>query len=399
MSICVRELIPDDFRLLLISYRFVHAPSSRAKLSVTRKMLLTTATYQQIMPQFLDFLFSFGSQHHPKDFFFAGFRHETRLSQFHKSAAIPALGRSDRTLQLCYSLKTVESSSSQEDWPWSIRGIVTHHAFDLETGRANWMIVKGKGGASMKDRIMLETKPQSGTVLNKFDCIENAFSSTISTHLLQCNWSIENWRWYINYMEQEVQKITRKTLSVSVAEHPTESRPKVYLTRTQTGILEPPKKTSTAKSLAHAAPAAKTATTPAPPPVSQGPGGPPGPPPPLSSLGPPKSLDGLQPDSDFSFKDLQRIEFIEEHANEAMLVITLNSNILAALAQHYNSIVESPSCPGIIKSKCAADLRRLVDRISDIRAEFKMQRARMETLLRLLANRKALVCMETVYMD
>lgn len=341
------------------------------------------------MPSFVDFLFSFGAQHHAKDFFFAGFRHDTRLSEPEKGLDLPLLGRSGQTLRLCYSLRSVEASPDQDKWPWSIRGTATHHAFDFETGRTSWLIVKGEGGASMKERIMTETRSQNGNMLNKFDSRDQAFSSTMSTHLLLCNWSVENWRWYINYMEQEVQAITRKTLSVTVSKSPTEPKPKLLFTRTATGVLVPPKKTSTSKSLAEkrqpTAPLTKASSAP----QTQGP---PGPPPPLSTLPRPKNLDPFQPESEFSFEDLQRIEYIEEHANQALLVITLNSSILSALAQHYTSVVQSTSCPDDLKSKCVIEFRRFVDRISDISAENQTQKARVKTLLRLLADRKALVC-------
>jgi hypothetical protein len=350
-------------------------------------MLLTTTSYHQIMPSFLDFLFCFGAQHHAKDFFFTGFRHETRLCDPEKAVPIPALGRSGRYLQLCYSLRSVEASPDQEKWPWSIRGTATHHAFDFETGRTSWLMVKGEGGASMKDRIITETSSSHGKMFKKFDNRGQAFSSTLSTHLLLCNWSIENWRWYINYMEQEVQAITRKTLSVTVPKPPSEPMPKLLFTRTVTGILVPPKKVSTSKSIANT----KHSTKVAPPPPIQGPPGLPGPPPLLSTLVRPSNSDPSQASNEFSFEDLQRIEYIEEHANEALLVITLNSSILSALAQHYTSIMESTACPCDLKTKCEMDFIRFVDRISDISAELQTQKERVQTLLRLLADRKALV--------
>ena len=351
-------------------------------------MLVKTTSYHQIMPSFLDFLFSFGAQHHAKDFFFTGFRHDTRLSELEKNIAIPDLGRSGRILRICYSLRSVEASPDQEKWPWSIRGTATHHAFDFETGRTNWLIVKGEGGASMKDRIIAETSSQNGNMFSKFDSCDQAFSSSMSTHLLLCNWSVENWRWYINYMEQEVQAITRKTLSVTVAKPQVEPKPKLVFTRTATGVLVPPKKTPTSKSLTITPqPTVQLAKV-----VSALPNvGPPGPPPPLSTLPPPMNVDPFQPDSEFSFEDLRRIEYIEEHANEALLVITLNSSILSALAQHYTFIIESTSCPSELKTKCAIDFSRFVGRISDISVEIQIQKARVETLLRLLADRKALV--------
>lgn len=376
---------------------FVHAPTSRAKLRVTRKMFLTMGSYHQIMPSFLDFVFSFGTQRHAKDFHYAGFRHDTRLSGPERRIAIPALGRSGRILQLCYSLRSVETSPDQEKWPWSIRGTATHHTFDFETGRTTWMIVKGEGGVSMKERIKTETDPKNGNTPHKFGSRDQAFSSSMSTHLLLCNWSAENWRWYINYMEEQVQAITRKTLSVTVAKPPQEPPPPLLWTRTQTGHLSP-KKPPTSKSLT--APR-QQATTPSPKtaagPPAQGPPGPPGspgrpgPPPRLATSPQATNHDPFQPSSEFSFDDLRRIEYIEEQANDALLVITLNCSILQALMEHYATVMASAACPHDLKSKCAIDFNRFVSRILHIAAEMQMQKARMETLLRLLADRKALL--------
>lgn len=376
----------------LIDRRFIHAPTNRAKLKITRNMLLTVTSYHQIMPSFLDFLFSFGAQHHAKDFYYIGFRHNTHLSGPEKVVAIPELGRSDRRLQLCYSLRSVESSPSQEKWPWSIRGTATHHAFDFETGRSSWMIVKGEGGASMKERIKTETDSSKGIIFRNFDECDQAFSSTMSTHLLLCNWSVENWRWYINYIEQEVQIITRKTLSVTDTKPQTEPKPQLSFSRTVSGLLVPPQKTSSFKSPITKKPpiGLQVKMTAAPPP--QSPLGPPGPPPLLSVLPQEKNIGSSRTRSEFSFEDLQRIEQLEEHANEALLVLKLNSSVLSAIGQHYDSIMTSTSCPQYWKTKSVTDFRRFANRISDISAENQTQKARLETLLRLLKARKALVC-------
>ena len=356
------------------------------------------ASYHQIMPSFLDFVFSFGKQRHAKDFHFVGFRHDTRLSGPEKGIAIPALGRSGRILQLCYSLRSVEASPVQENWPWSIRGTATHHSFDFETGRASWVIVKGEGGASMKERIMTETSNHGGQMPYKFGSRDQAFASSMSTHLLLCNWSAENWRWYINYMEEQVQAITRKTLSVKVAKPPQEAKPQFHFTRAQTGVLVPLNKTMTSKALTaqmqrQTAPPAKKAGGP----PMQGPPGPtglaanPGPPPRLSTSHRGASSEPPPADGEFSFDDLRKIEYIEEHVNGALLVITLNCSILHALVEHYTAVMASVSCPHDLKTKCASQFRRFASRILHICTEMQMQKARLETLLRLLTDRKALV--------
>lgn len=353
-------------------------------------MLVTTTSYHQVMPSFLDFVFSFGAQHHAKDFSFTGFRQDTRLSNVEKSPPIASLGRSGRAIQLCYNLRSVEASPDQEHWPWSIRSTATHHAFDLETGLASWLMVKGEGGASMKDRIITETSSRNANALNRFGDRCQAFSSALSTHLLLGDWSVENWRWYINYMEEEVQAITRKTLSVKVTRQQTEPKPQVMFTRAVTGVLVPPKKTSTSKSATAKQQPIIPLTTIQPQP-GQGPPGPPGPPPSMSMIPKTASFDPSMHDEEFSFEDLRRIERIEEHANEALLVMTLNSSVLSALSQHYSFVTESADCPQDLKTACMVDLRRFKDRLSDIFAENQAQKARMETLLRLLADRKALV--------
>ena len=374
---------------------FVHAPHSRAKLRVTRKMFSTMATYQQIMPSFLDFVFSFGTERHAKDFHFVGFRHDTRLTGPERGIAIPALGRSGRILQLCYCLRSVESSPVQENWPWSIRSTATHHSFDFETGRASWVMVKGKGGASMQERIMTETSHSHGQVPYKFGSRDQAFAASMSTHLLLCNWSAESWRWYINYMEEQVQAITRKTLLVKVARTAPEVKPQFHFIRAQTGDLvkTPTSKTLTAQKQKHTAPPPKKAGGP----PMQGASGPKAfgansGPPPRSASGAPQ--DPSRPAGEFSFDDLRRIEYIEEHANGALLVITLNCSILNALVEHYTAVMASVSCPHDLKIKCASDFRRFVGRILHICAEMQMQKAKLEFLLRLLADRKALVCID-----
>ncbi len=345
------------------------------------------------MPSFLDFVFSFGTQRHAHDFHYAGFRHDTRLSGPERRIAIPALGRSGRILQLCYSLRSVETSPDQEKWPWSIRGTAAHHTFDFETGRTTWMIVKAEGGVSMKERIKTETDPKNGNTPHKFGSRDQAFSSSMSTHLLLCNWSAENWRWYINYMEEQVQAITRKTLSVTVAKPPQEPQPPLLYTRTQTGRLS---KSPTTPRQQATTPSPKMAAGPPAqgPPGSPGSPGRPGPPPRLATSPQATNHDPFQPSSEFSFDDLRRIEYIEEHANGALLVITLNCSILQALVEHYATLMASAACPHDLKSKCAIDFNRFVSRILHITAEMQMQKARVETLLRLLADRKALVCID-----
>src|SRR5436190_779183 len=195
--------------------RFICAPHSRERLSVTRKMLLSILTYHQVMPTFLDFIFSYGRQQYAQDFHFSGFRHETRMSEPERRLEIPELDRSGRDIQVCYSVRSVERSESQQDWPWSIRQTSVFHSFDFESGQATWIVVKGD--QSMKNRIISATETQSTVEPNFFATHDQAFSSTFAAHSILCDWSGEDCRWYINFLEGSVQEITRRTVSVTVS--------------------------------------------------------------------------------------------------------------------------------------------------------------------------------------
>ena len=168
------------------------------------------------MPDFLDFVFPFGKQQYAQDFHFSGFRHDTRLSRCQPNLSIPELGWSGRDLQLCYNLKSVEPSKSQSKWPWSIRQSAVYHAFDIGSSRATWIVMKGD--QLMKNRIKSATGTRGLPEVSSFETVDRAFASTLATHMLLCDWSSEHWRWYINFLEEELQATTRRILSVTVKE-------------------------------------------------------------------------------------------------------------------------------------------------------------------------------------
>ncbi len=96
-------------------------------------------------------------------------------------------------------------------------------------------------------------------------------------------------------------------------------------------------------------------------------------------------------ESDFSFSDLQRVQFIEDKANEVLLVLESNMNVLADLKVHYQSIMRSEHFSEELRQECTRDMIRFENRISSITKDLKMQQSRTQTLLRLLADRKNLV--------
>jgi hypothetical protein len=314
--------------MLIRVLRFVHAPDSRSRLLITRKMMSSILTYHQVMPSFLDHLFCYGERVFDQDCHFSGLHFEPRLSETHADLCVPELNRSGRNIQVCYSLRSPEQARRQENWPWSIRGATFYHSFDVVSGLSNWIVVKGS--ESMKKRMMSELGPGNAVQQHSFGTLEEAFTYTLSSHLIPCSWADENWRWYIDYMEEAIQIITRRTLTVTVTEDSSNN------TISEKRQVPPP--------------------------------------------------------DNFSFTDLQEIQHIEEKSNAALLVLKLNAKVLATLSKTYESILQSEDCPRALQEEsCRREVSQFSAQISNLVNDLQIQESRVETLVRLLSDRKALV--------
>ena len=76
---------------------------------------------------------------------------------------IPELVRSGRNIRICDSLKSVkhiENSDNKLDLPWLVRQTALYHSFDIDTGKASWMAIKGI--QLIKDRIQMPIRAQTG---------------------------------------------------------------------------------------------------------------------------------------------------------------------------------------------------------------------------------------------
>jgi Mg2+ and Co2+ transporter CorA len=380
--------------------RFVQAGHSRDSLRVTRELFTNILTYRQVMPSFLDFVFSFGKQQHAEDFHFSGFRGEFCLSSTSQNLRIPELGRSGKNLQLCYSLRSVEPAPL-EPVPWSIRQTAFYHSFDVESGQASWIIIKGND--CMKNRVMLETQGPNGPDLRCFDTINQCFSSALATHLLFCEWSAENWRWYINRLEEKVQDITRRTLDksiyapgtsgVAVGGSTRESNTSIKSVK-RSWSFKAPSRTLTFErfNVPEEPKAPRFFNESSPKPNGR-------PPPPVLPPGVKSETQGAPNDASatqyqpepFQFDEVRRIQLIEERANETLLILKTNTTVQEELKHYYSSLAKTNDIPQEIKELCGSDLTDFCKRINSLQNDFRMQQARLETLLRLLADRKTLL--------
>ena len=340
------------------------------------------------MPSFLDYVFSFGKQVYAQDFHFGGFRQQSSLRDANSGLEISELGRSGRQIQLCYSLRSVEPSASQQDWPWSVRQSAVYHSFDVKTAHATWIIIKGN--ELLKDRVRAATGPNGRQKATACATFENTFAVTLAIHTMLCDWSNENWRWYISFLEERLQAVSRHTLSKDVetskndparGNSPSADQkdgrtlldgkvPTLERRLTQLSQYKSPK-----------SPPPQQLSQPLPPGIQEFP---------PSYRDPVGSVDGQSP-STFSFVDLQKIQNIEEKATETLLILRVNVNALTDLREYYQKFANlNNTTPGII-SNCASDIFDLEAHIRTVERDLHMHQLRVETLLSLLSHRKSLV--------
>jgi hypothetical protein len=189
-------------------YSFIWAENSRKPLKITKTMLTRILSYHQVMTGYLDFMLVFGLQSEPRDLRFSGFREQTWLRGLPGVDAITSLDRSGRQYQMCYNLKSVNCKISQstnlEEQKWVIRQAAFHHQFDAIKGTALWIVTEGRH--EIMDRVKQLTGKDGKLEDRACDTKEESFRSTLAVHLMCANWSAEEWRWYIQWLEQIIDR-------------------------------------------------------------------------------------------------------------------------------------------------------------------------------------------------
>ncbi|VUC32783.1 unnamed protein product [Clonostachys rosea] len=182
---------------------YIFGEHTLARLRITRGMLVEILTFHQVMPDYLDFMFTFGLQSEPRDHRFSSFREQRSFRNGKTSLAIDPLARSGTQYQLCYNLKGVtlkrkdpEYSSKDE---YSLRPAAFYHRFDVKNGNALWIVTKG--GLDIEGRFKELTGRDARPEDKSFNNVDECLRSSLSAHLLFCYWSMEGWRGYIKWLE------------------------------------------------------------------------------------------------------------------------------------------------------------------------------------------------------
>ncbi|KAI1386094.1 uncharacterized protein F4822DRAFT_408912 [Hypoxylon trugodes] len=187
---------------------YLYGSHSRAKLRLTRAMLLDILTFHQVMPTFLDFLYVFGQQSETTELQFSSFKEQVVLTNPPDELVLPSLGRSGKHYQMCYNLKSAalkskntENSTLNE---WTIRQVVVHHQFDVINGNILWIVLRGNIDIQQRFKALTDRNARSED--KSFGTPEDCFRSSLSAQLMYCYAATEDWRWYIKWLENVVDK-------------------------------------------------------------------------------------------------------------------------------------------------------------------------------------------------
>lgn len=313
---------------------------------------------------------------------------------------------------MCYNLRSVERHRNSEDW--YIEPSAVHHTFDVETIRANWIIIKAND--SLKDRVEAISNGQHHSGASSFATLDAALAASLAMHSVFCLNAAQGWRWYINYLVDRFRYISGRTVLMPVV---------LPLTR-EASRREPETAPASAKHkvannlyidaqrIARSAitgsqvrtPWAKRLTKPMIGPASldqhrytdpetglnQ-----PLPPDIKVTFAPGPDPEKPQPifedigDKDFSFATVQKLQHLEEKTHEALLVIRLNIGIIRQLKQYYATVAKSKKFPQDLALSCEEDLEEFDLQLEGVLNDLQTQILRLETLLCLLGDHKSLV--------
>ena len=170
-------------------------------------MLMRILSYYQVMPSYLELLMLFGVHKHTREKRFSSFRGHLQLAG-RNSLPIDCLRRSGRQYQICYNLKAVgkwaePNTLIPNNKNWSVRQGAFHHQFDVEKGTTLWIVTRA--GQELKERIQDMTGSNGRSEDRQFQSPEECFESSLAVHLLLCHWSCENWRTYVQWLEDTIE--------------------------------------------------------------------------------------------------------------------------------------------------------------------------------------------------
>jgi hypothetical protein len=383
---------------------FLQAPSSRSGLGCNREQLQLLLTHHQIMPSALDFVFGFRTREKPLAQ--AIFRHENYLERDGPAFSLPALGRSSTLVQHAFNILSVELSEVPgEKQLWPLRQTALYHSFDVQNGRALWMVLKGS--PSMRRRIPNAVKNHGDLQPSAMNSPERSFVGSLHIHLIVLEWCAENWSEYIDHLEEmrSTKSIDAKVAPVAAMTSPLQIEQKFSR---RTTMLTTASRQNT---LGRDSGSRKSPSSPPSPVASKlarslsdflrrGSGFPS-----VASRGNTQEEEPVQQkdqdneegmaallETKFSFNEFQRLGLFVDELEQAITAIEQNKGVICEVREQYDNVIASYGFKTHMKAdECSSGVATFFRRLRSIDRELDLHNCRLRTLLRAVENDKYMV--------
>jgi hypothetical protein len=211
--------------------------------------------------------------------------------------------------------------------------------------------------------------------------------------MIAFDWCQEQWRWYINFLEQEIQSLTRKALLIDL-----EGSASTIDTNQMVavGSLSEPSSTKRGMVMISRDKDTKNRWRLQPHPAGLS----------LNSFRSrhirseslksesQESVDTIIEDEDFSFEDLQALQSLEEKVHEAILIIDSNISTLSEAKHFYQETFALEEFSKNLYNDCAGTIKRFEKTVDNIIKDLTREQAKVRCLSSLLTDRKTLVSSE-----
>ncbi|KAH8724818.1 hypothetical protein GQ44DRAFT_249388 [Phaeosphaeriaceae sp. PMI808] len=88
---------------------------------------------------------------------------------------------------------------------------------------------------------------------------------------------------------------------------------------------------------------------------------------------------------------IQDLQHWQDRANEAVMVLEANTDVLMSIHKFYHNLVDRKDFPDMLKAECEDDLHTFTSQLDEIINDFHMQTARGKLLVKIISDRKELV--------
>jgi hypothetical protein len=89
--------------------------------------------------------------------------------------------------------------------------------------------------------------------------------------------------------------------------------------------------------------------------------------------------------------DIQDLQRWQDRANEAVMVLESNTDILKAIRKFYHGLFDRRDFPTMLQTTCEDELGNFISQLDEIINDFHMQTSRAKLLVNIISDRKELV--------